>query len=294
MIRTGKHRRYLTALLVITLATLVVGPARSADLLPPGKPLAQTWSIVAGQGIGQNWDVEQSPDGKIYVGGTSSLLEFDGAQWSSIATPDEGRVRDLQIDSSGRIWVASPGEFGYFSHDERGDLRYHSISQYLPADEQDFGETRFVRLLGDVVYFNTHQRVYQWANGKLTTFDKWDGLFRLAFVAHGRYYVAVKNRIYDLTDLPANGQIPTPQERWLWPDKARITFLHSWDEDQLLLGTYDDGLYLLSNDKAERFANDESLLAAWPYKPLLLDDGSLVEYPGDYSYYAEQKKRQGA
>jgi len=266
-------RRLAGALTWMVLAAFF--PVMAEDL-PPGKPLVQSFSIVAEQGLGQNWAVAQGPDGLIYVGGHSSLLVFDGASWRSIDTPDDGRVRDLRIDAAGRIWVASPGQFGYFARDGLGQLTYHSISEHLPASERDFGETRSIHILGDTVYFHTLHRLYRWFDDKLTTFDQWDALFRLAFTAHGRYYAVVRDRIYDLTGFPADGRVPVPEARWQFPDEARITFVSPWDDGQLLLGTYDDGLYLLGEGEPRRFADDDDLLKAWPYQALRLGDGSLV------------------
>ena len=89
-----------------------------------------------------------------------------------------------------------------------------------------------------------------------------------------------------LAELPE--QVPEPEPRWRWPDKAKITFLQEWDDDQLLLGTYDDGLYLLGTNQPVRFADQPALLAAWPYDALRLDDGGVIVmtihagiFPGD-------------
>lgn len=263
----------------LTVLALLLGSALLNSALAgklQGKPLVQAVTVVAGEGLGQNWAVQQGPDGLIYVGGGSNLLVDDGAGWRSIATPDEGRVRDLQIDEQGRIWVASPGEFGYFMRAAKGQLDYHSISEKLPENLRDFGETRYVRLLGEAVYFNTLDRLFRWADGQLTSFGKWDGVFRLAFVADDRYFVAVKDRIYDFTDFPADGSPPEPEDRWRWPDGTKITFLSDWKNQQLLLGTYDEGLYLLGDDQAVQFNNDPVMLQAWPYKALKLASGSLA------------------
>ncbi len=263
-------------LLKLTLLLLTFSTQKASSIVPPGKPLLQSWGIAEYRGHQQNWAIQHGADGLIYVGGGSSLLVFDGANWRQIETPDEGRVRDLEIDPQGRVWVAIPNQFGFFERDALGQLQYQSISDRLPEEQRDFGETRLVRRIDEVIYFNTLNHLYRWADGELTSFDKWDGVFRLTFVAQGRYYAAVGNRLYDFTEFPADGSPPDPEPRWRWPDKAKITFLHEWGQNQILLGTYDDGLYLLSGDQPQRFANQPALRDAWPYDAYRLPDDSLM------------------
>ncbi|MDJ0657595.1 MAG: ATP-binding protein [Xanthomonadales bacterium] len=244
------------------------------SVIPQGKPLLRSWSMEEYRGNSQNWDIAQGPDGLVYVGNGSSLLVFDGAGWRNIKTRNDGRVRDLEIDAQGRVWVASPGDFGYFQRDKRGALSYRSLSEEMPAAERGFGETRHVLFVGDDVYFNTVDRVYRWDGKQITTMDRWDGPFSIALVISDRYYMMSKGRLYDLTGLPP--EPPEPESRWRWPDGSKTTFFVPLADGRMVMGTYDDGLYLLGDGPAERFNDDPSLRDAWPYRGMALGDGSIL------------------
>ena len=247
-----------------------------AQSLPPANPLIQSYGIAEYGGNLQNWAIEQGPDGLIYVGGGSSLLVFDGAVWKNISTPQNSRVRDLKIDEDGRIWVGMPGDFGYFERDARGTLAYVSIADRLPEAERDFGETRHLWLLEDTVYFNTLERLYRWRNNELVGFDAWDGVIRTTFLAHGRYFAVVGDRIFDLTEFPDSGSVPIAEERWRWPSGLRVTSFLAMPDDSLLVSTYDDGLYVLTSGELAKFSPDSGLESVWPYKLLRLSGGDIL------------------
>lgn len=268
-VATGLRR---LALCFLLLGLIVTGSAVAQT--PAGKPLIRSWSMAEYGGNAQNWVIRQGPDGLIYVGNSSSLLVYDGAAWRTVLTRNDGRVRDLKIDEQGDIWVASPSNFGVFRRDARGELVYRSISDELPEGERNFGETRHVHFVGDAVYFNTIDRIYRWDGSGFRTMDRWDGPFSITFVLGDRYYVFSKDRLYDLTELPA--EPPEPLDRWRWPESSKITFFVPLDPERIVIGTYDDGMYLLSDGPPERFNNDESLRTAWPYQGLLLSDGTIA------------------
>ena len=247
----------------------------AADL-PPANPLIQSYGIAEYGGNLQNWDMAQGADGLIYVGGGSSLLVFDGATWKTVRTPQNKRVRDLEIDDEGRIWVGMPGDFGYFQRDKKGALAYVSIADKLPETERELGETRHVWRHGDTTYFNTLERIYRWRDGRLVWCDAWDGIIRTTFIVQDRFYAVVGDRIFDLTTFPEAPATPTAIERWAWPPGSKVTGILPWEGNRLLLSTYDDGLYVLSDDDPVRFAADAGLGSIWPYKLVRLEGGDLL------------------
>ncbi|MEZ4764646.1 MAG: hypothetical protein R3C26_16160 [Calditrichia bacterium] len=51
----------------------------------------------------QNWCVQQAPNGMMYIGNSSCLLEFDGVNWRVIMVENKSTVRSLDIDENVRL-----------------------------------------------------------------------------------------------------------------------------------------------------------------------------------------------
>lgn len=76
----------------------------------------------------QNWDITQNSGKFIYVANNEGLLEFDGEEWTTIPIANYTNVRSVLYDStSGRIYAGAFNEFGYYSLDKSGDMRYTSL-----------------------------------------------------------------------------------------------------------------------------------------------------------------------
>lgn len=87
------------------------------------------FSRIQYQASAQNWMVECSESGLIYVANSDGLLEFDGKEWSLYQ--NQGRmVRSVKVQKD-RIYVGGSSEFGYYSKNPIGKLEYHSLSSPL-------------------------------------------------------------------------------------------------------------------------------------------------------------------
>jgi len=107
----------------------------------------------------QNWSIGQSSDGLIYVGNSDGLLEYDGAEWNLYPFPTGLPVRSVFCDGN-RIYVGGYGEFGYWEN-EKGQLRYHSVS--AGCDFPSIATEEFWHILkkGESVYFQSFSRIYK-------------------------------------------------------------------------------------------------------------------------------------
>jgi len=267
---TDPMRRFLCFI-----AFLSTAGALAFDL-PPGKPLVQNWSMADYGGQVTNWAIGQAPDGRMLVGNGHYLLTFDGAQWRQIETPQTDRVRVMAIDQAGRVWVGMPNEFGYYQADDTGALIYTSLSATLSESQQGFGETRGVHLIEGRAYFHTLDAIFQWDGQSLMSFPKRDRIFRLSLVHQDRLMVLIGRELHDLTDFPDQDQPLLPEPGWQQPEGTRLTFLQSFPDGRILMGTLDQGLFWLSRSdpvQAARFAEMED---AWPFRALPLADGSYV------------------
>src|ERR1700749_3451831 len=70
--------------------------------------------------VPQNFAVVQDSRGVLFFGNNSGILEYDGHDWDTIETPQEGPIKSLTIDSKGVIYVGGTGEIGFLSSDATG------------------------------------------------------------------------------------------------------------------------------------------------------------------------------
>ena len=80
----------------------------------------------------QNWSVKQDRQGRIYIGNTKGLLEFDGFHWEIYSLPNNTILRAIYIAEDDRIYVGSYEEFGYFVRNEENQLEYTSLKSKIP------------------------------------------------------------------------------------------------------------------------------------------------------------------
>jgi hypothetical protein len=50
----------------------------------------------------------------MYFANNDGLLQFDGTEWHKYSVPSNSDVKSVEIDSSGKIYIGSYNEFGYF------------------------------------------------------------------------------------------------------------------------------------------------------------------------------------
>ncbi len=258
------------------LAALFLSAGARATEAPPGKPLLQTWPMAEYRGQVQNWGLAQADDGRMLVGNGSGLLRFDGASWSLLPMPQQDRVRVLEVDEAGRVWVGSPDEFGWFEAAADGGWEYRSLSASLPESQKQFGETRAIARIGDRTYFQALRHLFVWDGRQLQAYETPDKLFRLALVHQQRWWVLIGDRLHDFTEFPEAGDLPAAQSGYQLPKGPRITFLQGWDTERLLLGTLDDGLFWLSESATEPVAVAADLAGSWPFTAMPLADGSWL------------------
>ena len=244
---------------------------------PPGKPPVRNYLMAEYQGHLNNWVVRQGPDQRIYVGGGDGLVIFDGAGWYSIRSRHRGRIRVMEIDQAGRVWTGSPDEFGYYAPASDGSLVYHSLSDMLPDEHRNFGPIRGVQLIDGAVYFNALRRLFRWREDELTVVAAdADETFRVSLNHRNRFLVAVGNHLYDYTEFPPAGTELEPEQRWRMPEGPRLSFLASWPDGRILMGSFEDGLFWLEEDGAQPLETAFDLSQAWPYRAVPAPGGGML------------------
>ena len=149
----------------------------------------------------QNWCVTQDKDGIIYVANNAGILEYDGSRWNQTPVAGESVVRSVHAED-GRVYAGAFEEFGYFSRDESGILRYTSLSDSIEGfrfeNEEIWGITR----CDNILYFNSFKTTFAYDGRSVRVVGQGQDLHPLyIFTAAGKVYAQmVDGGIYTLDD----------------------------------------------------------------------------------------------
>lgn len=107
----------------------------------------------------QNWKIDQSDRGLIYIANSNGLLEFDGVNWHLYNV--RNKVMRAVKAIGNRIYVGGSSEFGYFETNAMGVLVYHSMSNQIPEWR---GELWNIFSIDDNIYFVDDRNIFIYNN----------------------------------------------------------------------------------------------------------------------------------
>ena len=121
-------------------------------------PPIQNFTRSEYQAETQNWDISQGEDGIMYFANNSGLLEYNGAHWQLYYSPNNTILRSVEY-INGKVYTGAYMEFGYWTRDNIGMLRYTSMSDKIEEKllEEDFWN---IIELDDYLLFQSLSRIY--------------------------------------------------------------------------------------------------------------------------------------
>lgn len=225
----------LVFLALVFLAIAVAGAGQSTIGLPAIRNFPNT-EYHAGT---QVWGIGQDRAGRLYFANDDGLLTYDGGYWHLYPLPNRAAIKSLAIDTAGRIYVGGEDEIGYFSPEEGGILRYHSLKEKLPVSAQQFADIWNIEIAHGDVFFRTNEALIMWKHGTMSTLDAPEN-WQLMTVADTALFAADKDR----------GLYVYRGDRWeelCRPEvPLHITGILPYRKDSLLVTTLKKGLYILA------------------------------------------------
>ncbi len=103
----------------------------------------------------QNWDVAQDTLGRIWVANTSTVLLFDGINWSAVRSTENKGIRNFILNDDQILFAGGDEDIGYFTQDGRGLPIYASLMHLLKEEDRDIGTVRSVAVHNNAVFFKT-------------------------------------------------------------------------------------------------------------------------------------------
>lgn len=188
----------------------------------------------------QNWDISSSSSGATYFANTLGLLRYDGENWSLYKTSNTLRAVYCSNDT---IYVGGNGLMGYFLEKE-----LHKGFQPLSKIGNDIWK---IFRLNELMIFQSFDKIYH-VNP--------DGLVGIERFKHGNTsftFPVGEKIVYQISYGKLMEIVPNGPERVICDtpeiSKFLVKYVSQLSADTFLIGTLENGLFTLSNNKLTPF-----------------------------------------
>lgn len=236
--------------LLLTIVALFWSCVAGATLF---KPTVTNYTSRQFEASNQNWACGQDRDGIMYFGNNDGLLVFDGSRWMCYPVPGHYIVRSVFVDGN-RIYTGSYQQFGYFSRDDYGEMRYTSISDSMDAADFNDDEIWKIERTGDYIIFQSFRSLFVYDGTRVKTYVNIRPLF--IYNVSGKIYAQLIDGDFARFD-PEAGRLTTVIERKRVGDDD-IVGACDYEPGLILLATESNGLYIYdaANDNIRAFATE--------------------------------------
>src|SRR6056300_1054874 len=130
-------------------------------------PLVQNYSPEQYGADNQNWAIEQSDSGVLFVANQSRILLFDGNRWQSVFVPNAQNIRSIKIVED-RLYVGGSMSVGFYQITPRG-LEDYSEIKGLEHQNIDVGEEFWnITWLEERLFLQSKRAIYEVVDNQLT------------------------------------------------------------------------------------------------------------------------------
>ncbi len=231
------------------------------------------YSAINYEGGNQNWMISQDKNQHLYFANNEGLLEFNGSSWLLYPSPNETIIRSVKVIGD-RIYTGCYMEFGFWSRQNDGRLKYTSLSKSIKnkfiLDEQFWNIISYDQW----VVFQSLNRIfiYDSQKGTFSIVDAKEHITKSYKVNNSIYFQSLNDGLYEIER--GKGRLVSNS---IILQKNRIVSIFSID-DGLLIQTEFNGFYKLINNVLTKHVTsvDADLASTSVYSSIRLSDGSLV------------------
>ncbi|MBK9569639.1 MAG: hypothetical protein IPO53_06735 [Chitinophagaceae bacterium] len=210
-----------------------------------GLPDVINYSKQAYSGGLQNWDIKQDNNGILYVANNEGLLSFNGKNWNLYPLPNKTVVRSVEISSDNKIYVGGQDELGYFSPASNGQLKYHSLTQFIPGKDRSFGDVWDILTFKKDIYFRTLNKIFKFTNEAVATYNALSEWSYLGVCNNHLYAQDIKTGLLNFEN---NVWKPLLEKNTL-PANDLVTGILAIQKDSALITTLKNGLFILTENR---------------------------------------------
>ncbi len=238
----------------------------SQELPPIVKYAPSTYS--AGN---QNWMISQGLNNFIYFANNEGLLEFNGSNWNLYPSPNETIIRSVKVIDN-KVYTGCYMEFGFWSKQSDGRLKYQSLSQKIKSKIQD--DEQFWNIINyeQWVVFQSLSRIYIYdtKTNKFKIFAPKNNIIKSFTTINGIYFQTDNQGLFEIE----NGNSKLISNNVLFKNN-RIVNIFGNDEG-LIIQTQKAGLFKLNGNILTKLVIDSGIDTSNIYSSQLLSDGNFA------------------
>ncbi len=209
-----------------------------------GVPFVRNYKPEMYHAAEQNWCTVEDSCGLTYFANESGVLCFNGKSWEIVGiAPNLSSFKSLAIDKNGTIYAGCYADFGYLTKDEKGKIYYQSIADKIPNPYRKFDYIWAIVNTDEGLYFqSTYLSFLLKENNKIIPLIHSSPVktFSINNTAYVLFYDGLK-KIKNNTFV----EIPGGKEF----TKYNIMFILPYENNDFLVGTESDGLFIFKNEK---------------------------------------------
>jgi DNA-binding CsgD family transcriptional regulator len=221
----------------------------------------------------QNWMISQGQNHFVYFANNDGLLEFNGSNWRLYLSPNETIVRSVKVIDD-KIYTGCYMEFGFWTRQSNGLLKYTSLSNRIKSKIQD--DEQFWNILNydQWVIFQSLNKIYIY-DTKTKGFNivSSNNTISKSFRTNNSiYFQTVNEGLFEIE----NGKSKLISDNPILKSNKIVNGF--FIDDGLLIQTQYNGFFKLTNGELSKFSTEAEteLSASSIYSSQMLSDGSLA------------------
>lgn len=214
------------------------------------------------------------PDGRIFFGTGNGIVVYDGVRFT-MATGTPLMISRLFYTERFGMTYGSAERFGILTMDGMDRAVYNNITSQLDSTGRSFGFLNAIHEYQDNILITTPDRIIRYNGEFAQTITSPRGAMFHSFILNGRYYVGERGtgllrlNSQDVLELAPGGEFFASHERM-------PVFMLPLSDEQILVGTLRDGLYLYAIDGSESGSGPVERFHS-NIQELLIGDVALVQ-----------------
>ena len=233
-------------------------------------PIIKYSPTIYGAG-NQNWMISQDKNNYVYFANNEGLLQFNGSNWNLYPSPNETIIRSVKVIDN-KIYTGSYMEFGFWTKQPNGQLKYKSLSQKIKSKIQD--DEQFWNIINyeQWVVFQSLSRIYIFdtKSNNFQIIAPKNNIIKSFNTNNAIYFQINKEGLFEIE----NGKSKLISNNPILQNN-RIINVFSINEG-LIIQTQNNGMYKLIGSNLNKIIIDSTIDSSSIYSCEMLSDGTIA------------------